>query len=50
MKCDLCNEGIEEPPFTIVTPQVRIKNVCGECTTLFANREWDELEKRLKEN
>lgn len=48
MRCDLCEEEIENAPFTIVTPEYEIPNVCGECMNLFGNQEFDQLTKRIE--
>jgi hypothetical protein len=48
MICDLCKQPFEEPPFTIVTPEFRIENVCGECMNLYGNQMYDELIERIK--
>ena len=47
MKCDLCKQEIKGAPFTIVNPEYRIENVCGECMNLYANEMYEELGERM---
>ena len=35
-ECNLCGTKFTEAPFTIVTPEYRIEDVCGNCMNLYA--------------
>jgi len=50
MKCDICGKEIKDAPFSYVTPNIRLENVCGDCINLLANQEWNKLIEVLKKN